>query len=60
MQDTALLPVQLDGLDTLVQDLSVIRLPDGGHFAPWEAGDEVAAALEPFLAGQAAATAPAQ
>jgi pimeloyl-ACP methyl ester carboxylesterase len=55
-----LLPVQLDGLDTLVQDLSVIRLPDGGHFAPWEAGDEVAAALEPFLAGQAAATAPAQ
>jgi pimeloyl-ACP methyl ester carboxylesterase len=59
MQDTALLPLQLDGLDELVEDLTVVRLPDAGHFAPWEAGDQVGGALEPFLAGQAAATAPA-
>ncbi|MEO5971921.1 MAG: alpha/beta hydrolase [Sphingomicrobium sp.] len=58
MRDKALLPVQLDGLDELVDDLSVVRLPDAGHFAPWEAGGEVAAALGPFLAGEAASTAP--
>ena len=59
MKDAALLPLQLDGLDTLVDDLTVVRLPDAGHFAPWEAGEQVAQALEPFLAGQAAASAPA-
>ena len=58
MNDTALLPIQLDGLDELVEDLRIVRLPNAGHFAPWEAGEEVAAALEPFLAGQGAATAP--
>lgn len=60
MKDRALLPLQLDGLDRLVDDLTIVRLPDVGHFAPWEEGNAVAAALEPFLAGQAAATAPAQ
>jgi pimeloyl-ACP methyl ester carboxylesterase len=49
MKDTALLPVQLDGLDELVEDLTIVRLPDAGHFAPWEAPGDVAAALEPFL-----------
>jgi pimeloyl-ACP methyl ester carboxylesterase len=49
MLDTALLPVQLEGLDTLVEDLRVVRLPEAGHFAPWEAPDEVAAALRDFL-----------
>ena len=60
MKDLALLPLQLDGLDELVEDLSVIPLDTVGHFAPWEAGERVAAALGPFLAGQDAATAPAQ
>ena len=60
MKDEALLPLQLEGLDTLVDDLTIVRLPDAGHFAPWEAGGEVAAALQPFLAGQPAASAPAQ
>ena len=60
MKDKALLPLQLDGLDKLVEDLTIVRLPDAGHFAPWEAGDEVAAALGPFLAGEAAASAAAQ
>ena len=57
MRDTALLPVQLDGLDALVEDLTIVRLPDAGHFAPCEAPDEVAAALEPFLAADAGASA---
>ena len=60
MKDTALLPVQLDGLDDLIEDLAVVRLPDIGHFAPWEAGEEVASALKAFLADQGAATASVQ
>ena len=60
MKDTALLPVQLEGLPELVENLTIVRLPDAGHFAPWQAPAEVASALEPFLAGQAAATAPGQ
>jgi pimeloyl-ACP methyl ester carboxylesterase len=60
MKDPALLPLQLEGLDELVDDLTIVRLPDIGHFAPWEAGEEVAKSLKPFLAGQGAATAPAR
>jgi pimeloyl-ACP methyl ester carboxylesterase len=59
MKDPALLPLQLDGLDALVEDLDVVRIPTAGHFAPWEAADAVAAALAPFLAAYASATAPA-
>lgn len=50
MKDTALLPVQLEGLDELVEDLRIVRLPEVGHFAPWEAGELVAEALRDFLA----------
>ena len=49
MRDTALLPLQLDGLDQVVDDLRIERLPDAGHFAPWEAPDAVAGALLEFL-----------
>ena len=57
MKDTALLPLQLDGLDALVDDLSVMHIPQAGHFAPWEAPDEVAGALQPFLAADVKASA---
>jgi pimeloyl-ACP methyl ester carboxylesterase len=58
IKDAALLPIQLDGLDELVEDLTIVRLPEAGHFAPWEAPDEVSAALGPFLAADAEASAP--
>ena len=57
MRDPALLPVQLDGLDRLVDDLAIHCLPEAGHFAPWEAPADVAAALGPFLAAGGAARA---
>jgi pimeloyl-ACP methyl ester carboxylesterase len=57
MRDTALLPLQLDGLEDLVDDLTVVRIPDAGHFVPWEASEEVAAALQPFLAADVKASA---
>ena len=50
LEDKALLPIQLDGLDELVDDLDrSSRLPDVGHFAPWEAPRPVADALGPSL-----------
>ena len=55
MQDKALLPIQLEGLDRLVDDLQIVRIPDAGHFVPWEKPEAVAAALKPFLQGQRAA-----
>jgi pimeloyl-ACP methyl ester carboxylesterase len=50
MRDPALLPSQLEGLDQLVEDLRIVKLPEAGHFAPWEAGEQVAVALRDFLA----------
>ena len=49
MNDQALLPANLDGLDDHVQDLTVKPVPDCGHFVPWEAPEAVNAALEEFL-----------
>jgi len=48
MRDRALLPIQLDGLDALVQDLAIVRI-DAGHFLPWEAPDAVTTALRDWL-----------
>jgi pimeloyl-ACP methyl ester carboxylesterase len=59
MQDKALLPVQLEGLDRLVTDLRIVRVPDAGHFVPWEKPAAVSAALLPFLAERSEASAAA-
>ena len=48
VRDAALLPVQLDGLDALVPDLTLVRV-DAGHFIPWEAPDEVNRAIRDWL-----------
>ena len=60
MRDPALLPIQLEGLERLVENLTIVRLPGAGHFAPWEAPEAVAEALGHFLASAPAATPPAQ
>ncbi len=49
LEDRALLPIQLEGIGEVGDDVSVFPLPGVGHFAPWEAPDKVAAALRPFL-----------
>ena len=49
MNDVALLPMQLDGLEALIDEVEIVRLPGAGHFAPWEAPDQVADALGEFL-----------
>jgi pimeloyl-ACP methyl ester carboxylesterase len=48
MGDHALLPCQLDGLDEVVEDLTLVKV-DAGHFVPWEAPGPVNAAIEDFL-----------
>ena len=50
LEDRALLPIQLEGIGEVGNDVEVFPLQGVGHFAPWEAPDKVAAALGPFLA----------
>jgi len=50
LEDKALLPIQLEGIGEVGDDVEVFPLKGVGHFAPWEAPDKVADALAPFLA----------
>ncbi len=49
MRDAALLPVQLDGLDTLTPNLTLVKV-DAGHFVPWEKPRPVTDAIREWLA----------
>jgi len=49
LEDKALLPIQLEDIGEVGDDVDVFPLPGVGHFAPWEAPAAVAAALKPFL-----------
>ena len=50
LDDLALPRENLEGLDEVVEDLTVVEIEDCGHFVPWEAPDRVNAAMEAFLA----------
>ena len=49
LEDKALLPIQLEGIGEVGDDIEIFPLKGVGHFAPWEAPDQVADALRPFL-----------
>ena len=49
LEDKALLPIQLEGIGEVGDEVEVFPLKGVGHFAPWEAPEKVAAALKPFL-----------
>jgi pimeloyl-ACP methyl ester carboxylesterase len=49
MRDAALLPVQLQGLDVLVDDLTVVKIEEAGHFVPWERPEPVIAGIADFM-----------
>ena len=48
MDDHALRPSLLDGLDSLIDDLTMVTL-SGGHFVTWENHAAVTAAMDDFL-----------
>jgi pimeloyl-ACP methyl ester carboxylesterase len=50
MDDLALPPENLEGLEEVVENLTVVKVRDCGHFVPWEAPEKVNAAMEEFLA----------
>ncbi len=50
LDDLALPAENLDGLDEVVEDLTVVKVPGCGHFVPWEAPEKVNAAMDEFLA----------
>lgn len=49
MDDEALLPSNVAGLDRWASDLTVRQVPGAGHFVPWEAPAAVNRAIEAFL-----------
>ena len=49
LDDLALPPVNVEGMDALVTDLTLVKIPGSGHFVPWEAPDQVIAAMDGFL-----------
>lgn len=49
MGDKALTPSQLEGLDDLVEDLTLVKVADAGHFVTWEKPEAVTEALRAFL-----------
>ena len=49
LKDKALLPVQLEGLHSLVDDLRIVTVADAGHFIPWERPEPVIAAIRDFM-----------
>ena len=49
MDDLALPPCNLDGLESLVPNATIVPVEGCGHFVPWEAPGAVNAAMEVFL-----------
>ena len=50
MDDKALSPSNIDGIQELVPNILIERIADCGHFVTWEKPDAVIAAMERFLA----------
>ena len=50
MDDLALPAENLEGLGEVVDNLTLVKVHDCGHFVPWEAPDKVNAAMDDFLA----------
>lgn len=49
MDDLALPPANLEGLDAIIDPLTVVKVLGCGHFVPWEAPEAVNAGMEGFL-----------
>ncbi|MBV7259517.1 alpha/beta fold hydrolase [Erythrobacter crassostreae] len=50
MDDLALPPENLDGMEEIINPLTIVKVPDCSHFVTWEAPAEFNAAMDDFLA----------
>ena len=50
MDDIALPPANLDGLDEVIENPEVVQVPGSGHFVQWEAPEAFNEAADDFLA----------
>ncbi|WP_298302192.1 alpha/beta hydrolase [uncultured Erythrobacter sp.] len=50
LDDLALPPENLEGMEDIIEPLIIEPVPGCGHFVPWEAPEKVIAAMEKFLA----------
>lgn len=50
LDDLALPPENLEGMENIIDPLTIHKVPDCGHFVPWEAPEAVNFAMEAFLA----------
>ena len=50
LDDLALPAENIAGMADVIPDLTLVQVPDCGHFVPWEAPDAVNAAMDEFLA----------
>ncbi len=50
MDDLALPPENLEGLEDIIEDLTLVPVAGSGHFVPWEAPVKVNSAIDDFLA----------
>lgn len=50
LDDVALPPCNLDGMEAVVPHVEIVKVPDSGHFVPWDAPAAVNAAMDDFLA----------
>jgi pimeloyl-ACP methyl ester carboxylesterase len=49
MRDPALLPCQLVGIQEHVPNVTIVRIPDAGHFSPWESAEAATKAMQDWL-----------
>jgi pimeloyl-ACP methyl ester carboxylesterase len=49
LDDLALPAENLEGMEEIIAPLTIHKVPDCGHFVPWEAPEAVNAAMEAFL-----------
>ena len=50
MDDKALPPCNLDGMEEVIPDLKIVKITDSGHFVPWEKPNSMNAAMDEWLA----------
>ena len=50
VDDIALPPGNMVGMDDIIDDLTIEKVSGCGHFVPWEAPREFNAAVDAFLA----------